>query len=176
MISPSSSQGQSSPGDKPSFDHPQNQTPQPVGQVFGAQTDLEGVQILIQQLREDLDRKIRTHIHNGNEAPRINANTDILGWKGGLVFMGTVSSGGVLTSPLPLLNWSATESATGVYVITHNLGTTNYSIVATPQDKVVVLQIVSKGANTVGIDAWAAQPTPSAVNAAFDFFIATYLP
>lgn len=37
------------------------------------------VQEQIDALRRDLDRAIRTHVHDGSVAQRINLNTDILG-------------------------------------------------------------------------------------------------
>lgn len=65
--------------EKPSFEHPQPQNSQPVGQVFDAPADMNEVRQELKALEERIMMLIATHIHNGTQSPRINANTDIIG-------------------------------------------------------------------------------------------------
>lgn len=60
--------------------------------------------------------------------------------------VGSVGSGGGGTLPS---GWSATNIATGRYTVTHNLGTSSYSVVVTPVVSVAkVWAIESKGSNS----------------------------
>ncbi len=66
-----------------------------------------------------------------------------------LVYTGFVSSGAAGT-PFPT-GWSITNPTTGNYQITHNLGTTAYTVVATPY-QVAIPNITSIAANTFNIN------------------------
>lgn len=61
--------------EKPNFEHPQSQSAQPQR----ADNSPMDFQAMMDLLRKEFDEKLRTQIHNGVNAPRINANTDIIG-------------------------------------------------------------------------------------------------
>lgn len=64
----------------PKFEHPQPQSMQPsFGQVDGYNPDLATLNQQVIEQGIGFGDKIKTHIHNGTNAPRINLNTDILG-------------------------------------------------------------------------------------------------
>jgi hypothetical protein len=82
-------------------------------------------------------------------------------------FSGSVLSGGGGTLPS---GWSASNIATGRYQVTHNLGTTAYSVVATPVVSVAkVWAIESKGTNSFIVRI--ANTSFSLENNPFDFIL-----
>lgn len=99
-----------------------------------------------------------THRHTGNpmDGVRISAG-DIAGLTAfvqalipavvstptsSAIYSGYVVSGGTAGTPFPS-GWTVSNLGTGAYQITHNLGTTNYIVVATPLIKSVVVRIVN---------------------------------
>lgn len=105
--------------DKPKFEHPQSQSMQ-IG-IPDPQTNSDN----LVTLRSYIDQKISTHIHNGTVSPRINANTDIIGTLGSVVYAGAVNSDGT-TNHLPS-GWTSSRTGVGQYTVTHNLGSALYS-------------------------------------------------
>jgi hypothetical protein len=169
---PNQSNPQGNQGTKPNFDHPQPQSNQPTaGQVFSYTPDANATPQALADLRQEMLRLFSTHIHNGNQSRSINANTDIIGWRGMITYGGTVASTGSLTSSFPL-GWSAVRNSLGNYTITHNLNTTNYSMVATSQNDHTTMEVNTMNANTVNVLAWNAG---SAIDSTFNFIL-TVLP
>lgn len=62
-------------------------------------------------------------------------------------FAGVFNADGSLGSPFPT-GWSVNKTGTGTYVITHNLGTTDYAVVATPFGFYNIVQVASQGSNS----------------------------
>lgn len=81
--------------------------------------DTENLQNRIQTL----EQQMKEHYHNGVVGRRINVY-DIDGLKKGTV----TYAGGVGTSLTLPAGWSSSHPGTGQFVITHNLGTLNYSV------------------------------------------------
>lgn len=112
---------------KPNYPHFQSQSPSPSNYSQpSAEVNLQNVD----DLRNYVDNRFSSHIHNGTESPRINANTDIIGSLGATVYFGSVALGGTANTPFPN-GWSVGTSGTGFYQITHNLLTTNFIVLAT---------------------------------------------
>lgn len=83
---------------------------------------------------------------------------------------GSVSSSGTLTGQS---GWSATNTATGQYTITHNLGTHNYNVsVSIYADSVGYLVVQNLTSTT--FDVYTYTTASSAVNKAFTFILAKY--
>lgn len=83
-------------------------------------------------------------------------------------YMGTVTSGAA-GSPFPA-GWSVTNGSTGEYTITHNLGTTAYTVAALAHAS-NWCQLASKGSNSFLLIFWSSQA--STVNNDFDFQLFT---
>ena len=62
-------------------------------------------------------------------------------------FAGAFDSAGDAGSPFPT-GWTVSRTGTGNYLITHNLGTTEYSVVATPLGTYNIVQVASRNSNT----------------------------
>lgn len=80
----------------------------------------------------------------GADSPRVNYK-DLVNKPTGTsspLYSGYVVSGGTAGAPFPS-GWTVTSLGTGAYQVTHNLGTTNYIVVATPLITSVVVRIVN---------------------------------
>lgn len=116
--------------EKPHFEHPQPQSSQPIfGQVNGAQPDITALIAKVDDLSQRLDQQIKNHLHDGGEAQRIRWNTDLINKI--TPFVGNVTACTSIGTIFPP-GWTVVNTATGVCTVTHNLGTTAYSVVATP--------------------------------------------
>jgi hypothetical protein len=83
-------------------------------------------------------------------------------------YMGTVTSGAA-GSPFPS-GWTVSNGSTGEYTITHNLGTTAYTV-ATLAHSSYFCELASKGSNSFLLIFWASQSTTD--NTDFDFQLFT---
>lgn len=89
---------------------------------------------------------LKQHRHTGNDAERIQW-TDIAAPipNSAAAFMQVQSN----ASTFAPQGWTLNHSATGTYVITHNLGTTNYAVFATPiTTKVFAVSTAKTSAST----------------------------
>jgi len=150
--------------DKPNFEHPQSQSLSPT--PFSSPSPQKNEDIAT-ELRAYIDRRIQDHIHNGTISPRINANTDIIGTVGSIVYGGHIT-GSAAGTPFPN-GWSVTHVGTGDYTITHHLGTTNYSVFATLGSIVGYINCISKLANSCDITTH--NTSAAATDMDFDFLI-----
>ena len=71
-----------------------------------------------------LDRQMKMHRHLQSDL------TQTIDGSGATVYAGACTSAGAASTPFPA-NWTVSKTATGRYLITHNLGTTNYVVTAT---------------------------------------------
>ena len=62
-------------------------------------------------------------------------------------YVGAFDSAGNTGTPFPT-GWSLSKTGTGTYLITHNLGTTSYAVVATPLGAYNIVQVASRNSNT----------------------------
>jgi len=62
-------------------------------------------------------------------------------------YAGAFDSAGNTGTPFPT-GWSLNKTGTGSYVITHNLGTASYSVVATPLGAYNIVQVASRGSTS----------------------------
>lgn len=108
--------------------------------------------------------KVPFHTHNGVDSSLVSY-ADVL--NAPQLYGGSVLSTGVAGSFFPS-TWSVAHTATGRYTITHNLGTTSYSIVANNQSTTYVCSIVSLSANTVEIDIY---NSTTLTDSAFNFIL-----
>lgn len=125
----------------------------------------------IQKLIEDLTRKFSgledlflNHRHRGISIDQTNAAFPY-------TYHGTVSSAAAKGTPFPLL-WTVASGGTGIYNFTHNLGHTNYIVVALPQAKVYA-QLSSKTATGFVIKTFNDSGTATA--SALDFILISTL-
>lgn len=153
---------------KPNFEHPQSQSTQPEpGQVFsfkqqaGSNEDLRGY----------IDEKISTHIHNGSEAVRINANTDVIGLTGYVVYAGIVTIGGT-GNTLPS-GWTASKTSTGNYDVVHNLNIFPNFIVITPIINATFATIPGQGLTDFTVRGW--DTSGAATNIGFNFVLVVFV-
>jgi hypothetical protein len=91
------------------------------------------------------------------------------------VYAGTVNVGGTGGTVFPF-SWSVTHNSTGNYTITHNLGTLNYVVVATPANvaaasDTVIGNITTKATDHVQIT-WATT-TGVPIDQYFEFILVT---
>lgn len=94
---------------KPKFEHPQSQSSQPAyGQIDGGNIDLGD----LVEITDKLDFRIKSHIHNGGEATRINFNTDIIG----LIETVTSAPTVVPSSPFDQIKIAVISGTTYLYV------------------------------------------------------------
>lgn len=89
---------------------------------------------------------IPLHRHNGSDSPRINYNdiTDTPTIPTSVVFGGTVGASGTGTLPA---GWTVAYNSPN-YTITHNLGYSNYAVVATSYGNVGASAAFVTGLNT----------------------------
>lgn len=84
-------------------------------------------------------------------------------------FPGTFDSAGNAGTPFPS-GWSISKTGTGSYLITHNLGNTNYAVVATPFGFYNVVQVASQGSNSFELYA-VDRATGASANTAMNFVL-----
>lgn len=65
-------------------------------------------------------------------------------------YVGAFDSAGATGTPFPT-GWSLNKTGTGSYVITHNLGTASYAVVATPLGAYNIVQVASRGSTSFEI-------------------------
>lgn len=96
-------------------------------------SDRELIQQLVQQELNSFQGGVNgqnMHHHTGQDSLKVNYDDlDNLPSSGG-VFGGKVNSDGTAGSPFPT-GWTSSDLGSSYYEITHNLGTTNYSIALT---------------------------------------------
>lgn len=105
---------------------------------------------------------IAAHYHKGPDAPQIDYN-DLVNKPTVPVIYGGIINSTVANSTLPT-GWSASKLGTGDYVVTHNLGTANYSIVATTYTYVVSLGTVDSNTFEVLVTNLSGTATDANVN------------
>lgn len=155
----------------PYFQHPQPQSSQPIaGQVFSYTANPAGLPQGVQDLSDRVDMLIATHVHDGNQSPRINANTDIIGNLTAATYGGHVNSDGSLGSYFPT-NWTVTGTSTP-YTVTHNLNTNLYSVVVTSVDG-GVRYIEVETMTTASFKVYIYNSSSSSVAGAFNFVLTT---
>lgn len=91
------------------------------------------------------------------------------------IFGGTIADTGTAIS-LPL-GWFSSKSATGIYVVTHKLNTTNYVVTANPMNSTPIndacygVMMTPYGANSFTIEFMVDTGTTVAINTAFNFVL-----
>jgi hypothetical protein len=83
------------------------------------------------------------------------------------MYAGQVASAGTAID-LPS-GWSSSRPSTGNYTVTHNLGTTNYSII--PSTTSTNCRWYNKSSNSFDVNIYNNNITPNDVNADFDFIL-----
>lgn len=90
---------------------------------------------------------------------------NVIGLGGTTVYGGSVVSSAAVNFPT---GWSINHSGTGVYVITHNLGTTEYNVIAGPRNVGFALP---QTRTTTAITIYCYNTTPSSTDLDFDFTV-----
>jgi hypothetical protein len=88
----------------------------------------------------------------------------------GATYVGAFNSAGTTQTPFPT-GWSLNKTGTGTYEITHNLGTTSYTVTATPLGAYNIVQVASRNSNTFELYA-VDRATGSLANTGMNFILA----
>ena len=112
-------------------------------------------------------------IDDGGVTPAKTSFFDTMG-ASGKIFGGRIAMGGtIVRAPA---GWVSTKAATGTYQITHNIGSTDYLIVATPDASVPTyassISTLTKGTAAVYLGTF--DSSGVATDIAFDFIIVAY--
>ena len=111
------------------------------------------------------------HRHTGTDSPKVSY-LDLTNVPAPTIpqtyYTGVVTSNAAGT-PFPT-GWTVVNGSTGEYTITHNLGTTDYTVSALAHAS-LFCQLASKGANSFLLIWWASQSTTQ--NCDFDFQVFT---
>lgn len=84
---------------------------------------------------------------------------------GSLSSTGDGSAGAVFPS-----GWTSAKNSTGDYTITHNLGTTDYTVVATSLNDYTVMEILTQNSNNVNIRSFVTT-TGALIDSGFNFIL-----
>lgn len=82
---------------------------------------------------------------------------------------GAFDSAGTAGTPFPT-GWTVSKTGTGTYLITHNLGTTSYTVAATPLGFYNIVQVASRQSTTFELYA-VDRGTGAASNTAMNFIL-----
>ena len=114
---------------------------------------------------DELRRRLDTHSHT------VSDHTTKIPFQFSQV-AGAVRSNGTENYLRP--GWTSTSTGNGVYVVTHNLGTTNYMVVATENAGQKVVATVGTKTSTSFTVNTTSVTTGNAFNAGFDFLVIIY--
>ena len=121
------------------------------------------------QLTQSFNQLLATfqmHLHTGSDGSQKITTPTTTSTQ--VAFVGNVNSNGTASTPFPT-GWSSSRITTGIYTITHNLGSTNYAVVATAIGGNSVVHINSPGSTTFGIIPESVGSTPVGQDTQFYF-------
>ena len=108
--------------------------------------------------------KVPFHTHNGIDSPPLRGSTT------GTVYYGFVNNSTSAGTPFPE-GWSVVNNGTGDCTITHNLGTTEYVVLATSEGTASIMSPQTRNTNTISIFSYSTAGTSQST----DFFFAVYV-